>query len=54
MANSSPVHIPTVINAGLSAALLIVFAYINRDRSRVIKGTALGPALPKPSGQQSS
>ena len=41
MANNSPVHIPTAINAGLSAALLIVFAYINRDRSRVIKGTAV-------------
>lgn len=48
MANSSPVHIPTVINAGLSAALLIVFAYMNRDRSRVIQGTV----TPRPSGQQ--
>jgi hypothetical protein len=50
MANSSPVHIPTVINAGLSAALLIVFAYMNRDRSRVIQGTV----APRPSGQQPS
>jgi hypothetical protein len=39
----SPVHIPTAINTGFSMVLLAIFAYIHRDRGRVIRGS-LSPA----------
>lgn len=39
----SPVHIPTAINTGFSVVLLMIFAYIHRDRGRVIRGTMLAP-----------
>jgi len=43
----SPVHIPTAINAGFSAILLAIFAYLHRNNSRIIQGTpATVPTAP--------
>jgi hypothetical protein len=39
MSQSSPVHIPTAINAGFSILLFGVFAYMQRNQTRVIRGT---------------
>lgn len=39
MSQSSPVHIPTAINAGFSVILFAAFAYMQRNQTRVIRGT---------------
>jgi hypothetical protein len=45
---NSQVQIPTVINATFSAILVVLFAMIHRDRSRVIRGTPLPMRISKP------
>lgn len=40
----SPLHVPTAMNAGFTAILIAIFAYMNRNRSRVIRGTVDTPS----------
>jgi len=52
---TSPLHIPTAMNAGFTAILIGIFAYMNRNQSRVIRGMVVKPsAQSRPSAPQSS
>jgi hypothetical protein len=43
---NSSVQIPTFMNAGMTAILIAIFAYINRNRTRIIEGTVIPKGEP--------